>query len=177
MENSSKTCSADPAPSPLPYTDAKPVGAADFYAAVNATFRFVECKLGREGLLRYWKEMGLHYYAPVTARWAAGGLPEVARYWTAFFAAEPGSEVEVFEEAEEVRVEVRTCPAIRFLREHGREIVPSFCQHCYHVSTAMGEGAGMDMRLSGGNGSCTQRFAKTGHFPTPQAEADILTAG
>lgn len=177
MENSSETSSAEPANSVLPYSDVKPVGAADFYTAVNATFRFIERKLGQEGLRRYWAELGRSYYAPVTQRWLAGGLGAVAAHWRAFFAAEPGAQVEVSEVDQEVVVEVQTCPAIRFLREHGREIAPFFCQHCYHVSTAMGEAAGIEMRLSGGNGSCTQRFAQTGHFPELQKEEDIATAG
>ncbi|MBB5040232.1 hypothetical protein [Prosthecobacter dejongeii] len=177
MENSSKTSSAEPVSSALPYMDVKPVGAADFYTAVNATFRFIERKLGPAGLRRYWLDLGRHYYAPVTQRWLTGGLASVASHWRAFFTAEPGAEVEVHETDQEVVVEVRTCPAIRFLREHGREIVPCFCQHCYHVNTAMGEAAGIEMRLSGGNGRCTQRFAKIGYFPEAQKAEDIATAG
>lgn len=177
MENSSKTSSVEPVISVLPYTDVKPVGAADFYTAVNATFRFIERKLGPAGLRSYWLDLGRHYYTPVTQRWLAGGLNSVAAHWRAFFAAEPGAEVEVHETDQEVVVEVKTCPAIRFLREHGREIVPCFCQHCYHVSTAMGEAAGIEIRLSGGNGRCSQRFAKSGFFPEAQKEEDIATAG
>ena len=177
MENSSKTSSVEPTSSVLPYTDVKPVGAADFYTAVNATFRFIERKLGPAGLRRYWLDLGRHYYAPVTQRWLTGDLVSVAAHWRAFFAAEPGAEVEVHETDQEVVVEVKTCPAIRFLREHGREIAPCFCQHCYHVSTAMGEAAGIEMRLSGGNGRCSQRFAKSGFFPEAQKEEDIATAG
>jgi hypothetical protein len=105
-----------------------------------------------------------------------GGLPAVADHWRAFFAAEPEADVEVTHDASEVVVAVRTCPAIRYLREHGREIVPCFCQHCHFVSAAMGAGAGIDVRISGGNGTCTQRFAKAGCFPEPQRLEDIATA-
>ena len=84
--------SADP---PLPYTDTKPVGAADFYAAINATFRFILERTGLEGLRRYWTELGRGYYAPVSERWRAGGLPAVAAHWRAFFAAEPAAKVAV----------------------------------------------------------------------------------
>lgn len=164
------------ASSPLPYTDTKPVGAADFYAAVNATFRFMERRFGLEGLRRYWTELGRGYYAPVTEKWLAGGLAAVAEHWRAFFAAEPGAEVEVTEEPDEVRVQVRACPAIGYLRSHGREIVPCFCQHCHFVSAAMGEGAGIEVRVNGGNGSCVQRFARRGHFTTPPNLEDIVTA-
>lgn len=165
-----------PDPSPLPYTDTKPVGAADFYAAVNATFRFIEKQFGMEGLRRYWAEMGARYHAPVTERWRVGGLAAVAEHWRAFFAAEPGAEVDVHQAENEVVVEVRTCPAIRYLRGHGREIVPHFCQHCHFVSAAMGAGADIEVRVCGGNGTCTQRFARTGFFSEAQRLEDIATA-
>jgi hypothetical protein len=152
------------------------VGAADFYLAINATFRFMLQRMGLEGLRRYWREVGAGYYAPVTARWKAGGLSAVADYWRAFFAAEPGAEVEVEESADEVRLHVKTCPAIKHLRAQGREIVPCFCQHCHFVSEAMGAPAGLTVRVSGGNGACEQRFVKREACTEPQRIEDITEA-
>ena len=160
----------------LPYPDTKPVGASDFYLAINATFRFLLARFGIEGLRRYWTDIGTHYYRPVSERWTRGGLPAVAEYWRAFFAAEPGAEVEVSESAEEVRVTVKTCPAIKHLREHGRAIVPCFCQHCHFVSEAIAAPAGMTVRVSGGNGACVQRFLKREACAEPQRLADIAEA-
>src|SRR5580765_9034 len=161
---------------PLPYTDTKPVGAADFYFAINATFRFILRRLGIEGLRRYWRGMGGNYYQPVSEQWKKGGIPAVAEYWKAFFDAEPGADVAVITQDEEVRLEVRICPAIKHLRDHGREIVPSFCQHCYFVSDAMAAPAGMTVRIKGGNGSCVQRFIKREASPEPQNLEDIVEA-
>ena len=151
------TGNADPLAA-LPYRDTKSVGAADFYFAINATFRFIEQRFGHEGLRRYWQELGTGYFAPVSAAWQQGGLGAVAAYWRAFFAAEPAAEVEVSATAEAVTLEVRVCPAIKHLRAHQREIVPCFCQHCYYVSEAMARPAGLTMRVQGGNGSCRQIF-------------------
>ena len=142
----------------LPFTDSKPVGAADFYFAINATFRFIEREFGPEGLRRYWEALGSRYYGPVTAAWKRGGLPAVADYWRAFFAAEPGSEVSVEASPEEVSLDVRVCPAFKHLRAHGRDIVPCFCQHCYYVSEAAAAPAGLTVRIEGGNGACRQTF-------------------
>ena len=100
----------------------------------------------------------------------------VVEYWRAFFAAEPGAEVEVHEAPDEVRLEVKVCPLIRHLREHGREIVPEICQHCYFVSEAIAEPAGLAVRVCGGNGSCTQRFVKRHAALEPQNLEDIATA-
>lgn len=162
--------------SALPYNDTKPVGAADFYFAINATFQFVLRKLGMEGLKRYWTELGTHYHAPVTALWKEGGSEAIARYWRDFFKAEPGASVEVSELADEVRLEVKVCPLIKHLRDNGRAMLPCLCQHCYYVSEAMAAPAGYTVRVSGGNGSCAQRFLKREAATAPQNLEDIAEA-
>lgn len=143
---------------PLPYRDTKPVGAADFYFAINATFRFILQRFGLEHLRRYWTELGTEYSAPIAATWRQRGRPGIAAYWRAFFAAEPGAEVEVREADGRVVVEVAVCPAFKHLRAHQREIVPCFCQQCYFVSEAIAAPAGFTVRVAGGNGSCRQTF-------------------
>ncbi|HNR31768.1 MAG TPA: hypothetical protein PKI11_12845 [Candidatus Hydrogenedentes bacterium] len=135
------------------------MAAADFYFAINATFRFILQNYGEEALHRYWRALGAEYYAPLADRFRTGGLDEVARYWTAFFAAEPGGDVSVAREKDEVILTVRECPAIRWLRLHNREICPGYCQHCRHVSTAIAENAGMRFTLTGGGGTCEQTFS------------------
>jgi hypothetical protein len=160
----------------LPYTDTKPQGSADFYFATNATFRFLLRRVGPEGWRRYLGDLGRGYFAPVNRQWQQGGLPAVARYWRAFFAAEPGANVEVVEQADRVEVHVRECPAIKHLRAGGREIVREYCQHCYHLGQARAEAAGMTMRLSGGNGSCRHTFAPAATALPPQNLADIAEA-
>jgi hypothetical protein len=160
----------------LPFRDAKDIGADDFYFAINATFRFIEKRFGREGLRRYWQELGSSYYAPVTAAWNRGGLAAVADYWRAFFAAEPGAEVAVEATGERVTLDVRVCPAIKHLRAHQREIVPCFCQHCYYVSEAAAAPAGLTVRVEGGNGACRQTFVARQAEPPPQGLGQIKEA-
>lgn len=166
----------DPGGRPLPYTDTKSVGAPDFYLAINATFRFILARFGLEGLRRYWRELGASYYRPVAERWQRDGLRGVADYWRAFFAAEPGAGVTVSEDGGEVRVEVTICPAIAHLRAQGREIVPCFCQHCYFVSEAIAEPAGLTVRIAGGNGACVQRFFARDVNREPQRVEEIEEA-
>lgn len=165
-----------PAASELPYRDTKPQGSADFYYATNATFRFMLRRLGRAGWVSYLEELGRGYFAPVNERWRAGGLPAVARYWRAFFAAEPGAQVEVRELPDRVEVHVQECPAIKHLRAGGREIVREYCQHCHILGAARAEAAGLTMRLQGGNGSCRHTFARTAAGLPPQDPAQIAEA-
>ncbi len=157
----------------LPYRDTKPQGAADFYLAINATFRFLLQRCGTDGWRQYLDDMADGYYRPVWERWRAEGLPAVAAYLRQSFAAEPGGETEVREEKGKVVLEVRECPAIRHLRAHGREIVPEFCQHCYFQGQGMAERAGMAMRLEGGAGCCRQTFHATPQAVPPQDFAAI----
>lgn len=165
-----------PPRSDLPYLDTKPHGSADFYYAINATFRFLLGRLGQDGWRRYLTEMARSYFAPVNQRWREGGLPAIAGYWRAFFAAEPGGRVDVVEQVDRVEVFVHECPAIKHLRAGRREILREYCQHCYHLGNARAEAAGFAMRLSGGNGSCRHTFALAAVGLAPQAMDEIEEA-
>lgn len=134
------------------------MAAGDFYFAINATFRFILDKYGEQALIDYWRAMGEEYYATLAVRFREGGLEEVERYWREFFANEPGGAVEVSKHEGAIIVDVKVCPAIRWLRDNGRAVVPQYCRHCHHVSTAISERAGLTFKLEGGGGSCTQTF-------------------
>lgn len=149
----------------LPHSDPKPHGAADFYLAINATFAHIRDRFGDEGLDDYWRGLGRDYQRPVWTRWAEGGLPAVASYQRAFFAHEPGAEVEVTEEVDRVVLEVSRCPAIGHLRDQGRTIVDRFCHHCAVMGDAAASGAGLAVRVEGGNGACTQVFTRAADAP------------
>lgn len=154
----------DSGPRHLPYTDEKPEGAADFYFAINATFRFLLKHFGTEGWKAWLREMGRNYYAPVNQRWREGGLAEVAAYWKDFFDAEPGGNVGVATKGDEVHIEVRQCPAIKHLKDAGREIVPCYCQHCGILGQARAREAGLSMEVVGGDGSCRHVYGPDGRF-------------
>ena len=155
----------------LPYSDTKPVGAADFYFAINATFQFIRRSLGAAALEEYWSDLGGGYFRPVSEIWRRGGLVAVAEYWRDFFAAEPGGDVEVSGSGARVTVSVRRCPAIAHLRAGKREIDPGFCRHCYFVSQAIGEPAGISVRIEGGDGACRQEF-----IAGTECEPQVLSA-
>lgn len=135
------------------------MAAGDFYFAINATFRFFLDNYGEIALDDYWRALGGGYYAPLAARFRAGGLDEAARYWSGFFAQEPGGEVAVTRTESAVEIDVAACPAITWLRRHGRKICPGYCRHCRHVSEAIAAQSGMAFTLEGGDGTCRQTFA------------------
>lgn len=136
------------------------MAAGDFYFAINATFRFLLENYGEEALAAYWRAMGAEYYAPLAQRFRQGGLEEVERYWREFFASEPGGSVDITTTGSQVEIEVRDCPAIRWLRTHNREVVSCYCQHCHHVSSAIAEKAALKFSLEGGGGACHQCFSQ-----------------
>ena len=136
------------------------MSAPDFYFAVNAMFRHLHDRFGKQVLIDYWRGLGSDYYARRVQRWKVGGLRSVAADWEAYFKAEPGSQVRVTTDSDAVQLDISVCPAIKHLRESGRDIVPYFCEHCDHVCGAMAEQAGMRFEREGGMGSCVQRFIK-----------------
>ncbi len=157
----------------LPYRDKKPKGAADFYFAINATFRFIKERFGIEELTRYWSDLGKsEYFRPVADDWIQRGQTGVEEYWRDFFAAEPDAQVNVTTAGAGVEIQVLECPAIHHMQKHCREIVPEFCQHCYFVSQALADRAGWEVRVAGGAGSCAQKFGPRGSFP-PQDISNI----
>jgi hypothetical protein len=136
------------------------MSAPDFYFAVNSIFRHIHDQYGRQSLVEYWRGLGREYYQRRAERWRAGGPEALAADWREYFAAEPQAEVEVAVVDGNVELEVKVCPAIKHLRDQGREIVPYFCDHCDHVSGAMAEAAGYAFQRQGGAGSCRQRFVR-----------------
>lgn len=136
------------------------MSAPDFYFAVNALFRYLHDTYGRAELERYWQDLGHEYYGPRTARWREGGPSAIALDWKDYFDHEPGAEVIVDHDDTSVDLTINTCPAIKHLRSHNREIVPYFCDHCDHVCGAVAQDAGYRFERTGGNGSCRQRFVQ-----------------
>jgi hypothetical protein len=135
------------------------MSAPDFYFAVNAIFRHLHDQHGKETLIDYWRNLGRQYYRDRVQRWRVGGPEAIAADWLAYFANEPQADVDVLVRDETVTLDVKVCPAIKHLRDNGREIVPYFCEHCDHVCGAMAEEAGFSFTRQGGMGSCRQEFA------------------
>lgn len=136
------------------------MSAPDFYFANAAIFRFLQERFGKQALIDYWRGLAREYYAPRTAAWKAGGLPAVAADWRAYFAREPQADVEVVTREREVELVIRVCPAIKHLREQGREVPEYFCEHCDHTCGTMAEAADLTFHRTGGMGSCSQRFVQ-----------------
>jgi hypothetical protein len=137
------------------------MSAPDFYFAVNATARHIHDVYGMDTLVDYWRSLGLEYYAERVATWKAGDPSTIAEDWRRYFLAEPGAEVEVMANSTSATLAVRVCPAIKHLRESGRDIVPYYCDHCDHTCSAMAEKAGYVFTRTGGMGSCTQVFVQS----------------
>src|SRR6266542_549905 len=131
------------------------MSAPDFYFAVNAMFRHLHDRFGKAALIDYWRSLGREYYRQRTDKWRAGGATAIADDWRDYFSREPGADVRVERPDEStVDLDIRVCPAIKHLRESGRDIVPYFCEHCDQICGAMAEAAGFTFQRSGGMGSC-----------------------
>src|SRR5690348_3827118 len=137
------------------------MSAPDFYFAVNAMAGYIHDRFGKAALVEYWRGIGREYYARRTRIWKERGPQAVADDWREYFAKEPNAVVDVsVTDGTTVDLDVKVCPAIKHLRESGREIVPYFCEHCDQVCGAMAESSGYTFERTGGMGSCHQRFVQ-----------------
>jgi len=141
------------------------MSAPDFYFAVNATARHIHDRYGKDVLIEYWRSLGREYYAARAKRWQLGGAQAIADDWTEYFLHEPNADVTAIAADRIVHMDISVCPAIKHLRDCGREIVPYFCEHCDHTCGAMAERAGFTFVRSGGMGSCRQSFYPTSLKP------------
>jgi len=139
------------------------MSAPDFYFAINAIFRHLDERYGKEALIAYWRALGREYYRERIDAWRGGGPEAIAADWRRYFAEEPQAELDVSSSQHAVELNVRVCPAIKHLRDQGRDIVPYFCEHCDHTCGAMAEEAGYRFERSGGMGACRQSFVKNNH--------------
>ncbi len=138
------------------------MSAPDFYFALNAIFRHILEGHGKPALIDYWQCLGREYYQRRIGAWRSGGPAALASDWRAYFAREPQAEVDVLQHEHGVELVIRVCPAIKHLRDHGRDIVPCFCDHCDHTCGVMAQEAGYSFTRAGGMGSCRQQFARKG---------------
>lgn len=136
------------------------MSAPDFYFVNNAIFRHLHDRHGYDALVRYWRGLGTDYYRARSARWASAGPAALAADWQEYFLHEPQAEVDVHTDTRQTLLDIRVCPAIKHLRDNGRDIVPYFCEHCDHVCGAMAQAAGYSFQRTGGMGSCKQTFVK-----------------
>lgn len=136
------------------------MSAPDFYFSINAIFRHIHDRFGKDALIRYWRALARDYYRARLENWKSGGDGAIASDWHDYFSREPDADVTVsiLPDDRGVVLDVRVCPAIAHLRAQQRDIVPYFCEHCDHVCGAMAEAAGYRFERQGGMGSCQQRF-------------------
>jgi hypothetical protein len=138
----------------------------DFYFTINATFYHISENWGEQALIDYWQAMGRQYLKPLAERFQAGGPSTIASYWSEYFAGEPGADVTVSQpDPVSVLIDVKTCPAIKWLKESDEAAVhppvhPMYCQHCLHINKSMIEPYGYTFALIGGGGSCQQTYTR-----------------
>jgi hypothetical protein len=142
------------------------VSAPDFYFCVNATARHIHDAYGKDVLIEYWQSLGSEYYANRAAAWKRGGPQAIANDWQTYFLHEPGAVVDATTNGDRVQLNISVCPAIKHLRESGREIVPYFCEHCDHTCGSMAKLAGYTFERVGGMGACQQFFTPAPTAPT-----------
>ena len=102
----------------------------DFFGVYCATFKYIDDTYGREALEKYWAEYVADQFLDHLERLvAAKGLKGMHEYWSHALAEEDAQfRLELSDDY--FRIYLGECPALRWLRTHGRLIFDDYCAHC-----------------------------------------------
>ena len=133
----------------------------DFHGAMSFGIQFVIDNYGMDGLRKYLCGLADTMYAPLVEGIKERGLPALREHWESIFSLEEG-EFEIREEEGALILDVKRCPAIAHMQEHGYAIAPQFCEHTRILNEAICAKAGYEASVDYDQeaGCCIQRFWK-----------------
>ena len=106
------------------------IPSADFFGVYCATFRYIHDRFGREALEKFWAE-----YVADQFLWhleklvEEKGLQGMYEYWSHALAEEE-ADFELELGPDYFAIDLRVCPALRWLRQHGKLCFEDYCAHC-----------------------------------------------
>ena len=117
----------------------------DFHSSLNMGIDYVAKKYGLDGLKEYLREYTLHVYKPVFNDMKNGILGAIEKQIRKTYELEKATEVLHMERSENsLKVKIDYCPAVKHLRETGREVSEYFNYSTEIVMGTFAEKGGLD---------------------------------
>lgn len=134
----------------------------DFHGALSVGLEYLQENYGEQAVRDYLAQFARAYLAPLTASLQRRGLVALEEHFRSIYDLE-GGEVEFVRSADELRMEVKACPAVSHLREQGYPVATLFHETSASVNRAICEGTPFNAELldyKEETGSCVQRFTR-----------------
>lgn len=134
----------------------------DFHGALSVGIDYLDQRFGPEAVRDYLRQFTNAYYAPLKRELLARGLVALKEHFESIYRRE-GSEVEARLNGDELVLEVKVCPAVRHMREHGYPVTGLFMETTRTVNEALCEGTPYQAELveyEGESGRSVTRFSR-----------------
>jgi len=133
----------------------------DFHGALSYGLQFVEDHYGQEGLRDFLSGLADTMFKPLVEDLRARGLPALRDHWQTIFKLEDG-DFDLRMDGDTLVLDVRRCPAVSHMKEHGYAVADHYCEHTRIVNEAVCKAAGYasSVEYDQEAGRCVQRFWK-----------------
>lgn len=108
----------------------------DFHGALSAGIEYLHRTYGADAVRDYLWQFGRAYYAPLTAALRRRGLVALEEHYRKVYDAEGGT-IELRRTEDELRIEVKICPAVTHMRAHRYEVATLFHETTATVNRAL----------------------------------------
>ena len=133
----------------------------DFHGALSYGLQFVEDHYGQDGLRDFLSGLADTMFKPLVEDLRARGLPALRDHWQTIFKLEDG-DFDLRMDGDTLVLDVRRCPAVSHMKEHGYAVADHYCEHTRIVNEAVCKAAGYasSVEYDQEAGRCVQRFWK-----------------
>ena len=111
----------------------------DFHGALSVGLEYIEHRFGEKAVREYLRQFARAFYAPLTADLERRGLVALEEHFAKVY-EEEGGDVRITLSEEELRIEVKACPAVAHMRERGYPVARLFRETTRTVNETICEG-------------------------------------
>ncbi len=132
----------------------------DFHGTANTTFNYIVEHFGVDALKAILRKTGHDVYKSIREKLSNGDASELVEHIKWFYSREK-ADFNLSVSDDEIRLEVKECPAIRHLKKMGEAISPYCCLQTSEVNAGMCEGTPWKATVEVvGEGQCIQVFKR-----------------
>ena len=132
----------------------------DFHRTTNGTIAYLRNNYGQDFLDETFRATARDVYKSIREDLERGDASQLVEHWRYFFSRE-GGDYEISEECDEIRLEVKRCPAVSYLQGKSIEVDPGFCRQTSVVNSTLVENSEFEIETQVlGNGRCVQTLRK-----------------
>lgn len=132
----------------------------DFHRALNGTIGHLRRVHGQAFLDEVLRRTARDVYRAIREDLQRGNAEHLVAHWSYFFEREQG-DFTIERDNDVIRLVVRRCPAVDYLRRRGLDVDPAFCRQTLVINEALAEGSPFEITTEvQGDGQCVQMIRR-----------------